>query len=212
MVSSLLKKAYTSMTDDKLKEEVREFYKGHSAAIRSIVKESQDKVNYALSTYSELTILFQHNEESKTLLRNLIHTSNTSTTTASATKGIPKTKSTKVRTITPRLSTSIHKDEDASLPAGKDDGVTDIKGKQSVFGGDVSDNKSKEKTANDEGNRCDNKEKTAAGEDSTLGDGKSNNTPNTKDSKVGEGDASSSGGLTNDDNVDNHLADDTAVK
>ena len=42
--TSLLKKAYTSMTDDKLKEEVREFYKGHSSAINSIVNESQSKV------------------------------------------------------------------------------------------------------------------------------------------------------------------------
>ena len=92
--TSLLKKAYTSVTGDKLKEEVRESYKGHSAAIMGIVKESQDKVNYALHTHPELTMVFQHNEESITLLRNFIYASNTSTITAptTATKNQPKMK------------------------------------------------------------------------------------------------------------------------
>ena len=58
--TSLLKKTYTSMTDDKLKEEVREVYKGHSAAIMGIVKKSQDKVYYALKAHPGLTMLFHH--------------------------------------------------------------------------------------------------------------------------------------------------------
>ena len=38
--TSLLKKVYTSIIDNKLKKEVREFYKGHSLVINSIINKS----------------------------------------------------------------------------------------------------------------------------------------------------------------------------
>ena len=108
----------------KLKKEVREFYKGHSSAINSIVNESQSKVVKVLKSHSELVILFDHSEESKAKLQDLLHASNVSTTAASATETPKKKKSTRKdskdrKTATPKthLPPATHKGDAAASPA-----------------------------------------------------------------------------------------------
>ena len=55
---NLLKKVYILIIDNKLKEDVRQFYKEYTTVIKDITTESQDKVNQVLSTYFDLIILF----------------------------------------------------------------------------------------------------------------------------------------------------------
>ena len=106
--TSLLKKAYLSIADNDLKEEVREFYKGHTLAIGGIVNESQGKVVNFLKSYAELVMLFDHSDESKARLQNLV-ASNVSTTAAAGTNTPSKKKPSNVSTTAAAATDTLSK-------------------------------------------------------------------------------------------------------
>ena len=55
---NLLKKVYILIINNKFNKNVREFYKRYLIVIKSIIKKSQNKVNYTLYIYFKFIILF----------------------------------------------------------------------------------------------------------------------------------------------------------